>query len=97
MDGCIEGQERLLASLYCSIPHPPIRIPHSKVPPRGVEQAANSTGKVIFLEVGGAECGALGAPSAPADPDLAELIQCWPDLSDAARAGVLAMARAAAG
>ncbi len=45
---------------------------------------------------GGAESGAVGAESAPADPDLQRLIDAWPTLPDAVRAGIAAMVRAAA-
>lgn len=35
--------------------------------------------------------------SPPADPDLIAVIECWPDLPEAVKAGILAMVRAADG
>ena len=46
---------------------------------------------------GGAKSGAL-APQTPAiEPTLAALIDAWPTLPEAIRAGILAMVRAAGG
>ena len=44
---------------------------------------------------GGAESGALSEDSAPTDPDLAYIINQWPDLPAAIRAGIVAMVKAA--
>jgi hypothetical protein len=43
----------------------------------------------------GAESGALGAQNGPVDPDLAAVMEAWPGLPAAIRAGILAMVRAA--
>jgi len=42
----------------------------------------------------GAESGALGAREAPVDPDLAAVVDAWPTLPAAIKAGILAMVRA---
>ena len=43
----------------------------------------------------GAESGALAAREAPMDPALAAVIEAWPTLPEAIKAGILAMIRAA--
>ena len=69
----------------------------TSVPPRGLEPSANLLGNPTNPAPGGAESGAL-APKTPAiDPALAALIDAWPTLPDAIRAGILAMVRAAGG
>ena len=45
-------------------------------------------------DVGGAESGAVDTEKAPVDPDLARLIDGWPGLPEAAKAGIVAMVRA---
>jgi hypothetical protein len=47
------------------------------------------------LDQSGAECGALGAREAPIDADLAAVVDAWPELPSAIKAGILAMVRAA--
>jgi hypothetical protein len=47
------------------------------------------------LDQSGAECGALGAQNAPLAPDLAAVVDAWPKLPDAIKAGILAMVLAA--
>jgi hypothetical protein len=49
------------------------------------------------LDQSGAECGALGAQNAPLDPDLAAVVDAWPALPAAIKAGILAMVQAAGG
>ena len=44
---------------------------------------------------GGAESGAVDTEKAPIDPDLARLINAWPNLPEAIRAGIVAMVNAA--
>jgi hypothetical protein len=46
---------------------------------------------------GAAKSGAVFADSSPIDPDLAKIIDAWPNLPEAIRAGILAMVRAAGG
>ena len=40
---------------------------------------------------------AVGAENNPIDADLQAIIQCWPDLSDAVKAGIVAMIRESGG
>ena len=44
---------------------------------------------------GGAESGAVGAAEARIDADLALVIDAWPTLPEAIKAGILAMVQAA--
>jgi hypothetical protein len=61
----------------------------------GIEPAPKSSGNSGGRDQSGAECGALGAREAPADPDLAAVVDAWPTLREPIRAGILAMVRAA--
>jgi len=45
--------------------------------------------------VGGAESGALAPQTTAIDPSLAAIIDAWPMLPEAIRAGILALVRAA--
>jgi hypothetical protein len=51
--------------------------------------------KTAVRQAGGAESGALGAPMAPLDPDLAAVVDAWPTLPEPIRAGILGMIRTA--
>ena len=42
----------------------------------------------------GAESGAVDTETAPIDPDLAAVIDAWPGLPEAAKAGIVAIVRA---
>ena len=44
-----------------------------------------------------AKSGAAGAPKGPDDPNLAIIIQRWPDLPPAMKSGILAMVQATSG
>ncbi len=46
------------------------------------------------IDLGGAESGAVGDKGGPSDPDLQRLIDAWPLLPEAVKAGILAMVRA---
>ena len=61
----------------------------------GLERPAKPLRKQAIAETGGAESGALGGEFDPVDPDLAAVIEAWPKLPEAVRAGILAMVRAA--
>jgi len=65
------------------------------VPPDGAEHGPKSSGKQGVGNPSGAECGALGAREAPIDPELVAVVDAWPKLPQAIRAGILAMIRAA--
>jgi len=43
---------------------------------------------------GGAESGAVSPISGPIDPDLQRVIDAWPNLPEAAKAGIIAMVKA---
>jgi len=43
---------------------------------------------------GGAESGAVSPISGPIDPDLQRVIDAWPNLPEAVKAGILAMVKA---
>lgn len=58
---------------------------------------AENAGETREAGQSGAECGALGAQNAPLDPDLAAVVDAWPKLPEAIKAGILAMVKAAGG
>jgi len=47
--------------------------------------------KSVGFYESGAECGAVAARKAPLDPDLAAVVDAWPALPAAIKAGILAM------
>ena len=51
------------------------------VPPRGVEQGDQASGKSETPVQGGTVCGTADAQNPPLDPQLQLLIQRWPTLS----------------
>ena len=61
----------------------------------GLEVPRENAGETVDSNRGGAECGALGAREAPADPELAAVIEVWPTLPDAIRRAVLAIVESA--
>ena len=61
------------------------------MPPQGDELASFLPGKTQIPGTGGAESGAVGSKNAPIDPELQAVIDRWPDLPDALKAGILAM------
>ena len=76
------------AAIWCEA------LPDSQVPPRGVEQNAQSPGKTPALMESGTVCGTPGAPRAPLDADLRTICDAWPTLSPQMRAALLALLRA---
>jgi hypothetical protein len=70
---------------------------NAAIPPRGLEPSANSLDNSTNPASGGAESGALALQTFPIDPALAALIDAWPTLPEAIRAGIQAMVRAAGG
>ena len=61
----------------------------------GLEHTLNSSEQHAVSEIGGAESGAVAAETSSIDPDLQAVIEAWPMLPEAIKAGILAMARAA--
>ena len=60
----------------------------------GIEPPQRNTGETSFSHQGGAES---GAHNAPIDADLQAIIEQWPELPDAVKAGIVAMVKAADG
>jgi hypothetical protein len=60
----------------------------------GFEAPLENTGNSSGSDQSGAESGALGAREAPLDPELAVVVDAWPALPDAIKAGILALVRA---
>lgn len=58
---------------------------------------AQNAGNSIASDQSGAQSGALSAREAPLDPELAAVVDAWPALPAAIKAGILAMIRAAGG
>ena len=58
----------------------------------GIEPPLNSPGNSTGSVPGGAESGASTREIPAIDPDLARIVQAWPDLPPAIRAGILARA-----
>ena len=71
----------------------------ASLPPRGVEPAdvsGDNTGRLhTSPDSGGAESGAESPNSGQFDVDLQRVIDAWPALPQAVKAGVLAMVQAA--
>ncbi|MGD9721456.1 MAG: tyrosine-type recombinase/integrase [Pirellulales bacterium] len=65
-----------------------------KVEAAGIEPLASSSGKTESHAQCGAESGALGARVAPDDAGLAIVVEAWPGLPGAIRAGIVALIRA---
>ncbi len=66
---------------------------------RGLEHTPDSPKNTPIPDSSGAESGAPGAqstPTPPADPTLAKLVEAWPTLPEAVRAGIAAMIDASA-
>ena len=63
----------------------------------GAEHPAQNPGNTPLSELGGAESGAQAAPHPPNGSELHALINAWPTLPPAIRAGILAMVKAAEG
>ena len=69
----------------------------SSVGLRGLELPHENTGKTGVSDQSGTESGALGAQEAPLDPELAAVVDAWPALPEAIKAGILAMVETTAG
>jgi hypothetical protein len=63
----------------------------------GLEPLTKSTGKSPTSQSSGAESGALVAGEAQSEPRLSAVVEAWPMLPEAIKAGILAMIRAAIG
>ena len=75
-------------------PHTGQLISNQRTPPHNDSQGNKLPSKA---PTGAAARAAVSAENSPIDPDLQALIEAWPDLSDAVKAGILAMVRAARG
>jgi hypothetical protein len=64
---------------------------------KGSELPLNSSGNEGFPDESGAESGALDAEIEPKDPELGAIIDAWPTLPEALKAGILAMVRTVGG
>jgi len=99
-ENCRVSQETTQApdnqGLVQSIANPCYSVQLSIVPPRGVEQIADSSENQRVALQGGAESGALSGDSALSDPDLDIIVKVWPTLPEAVRRQVVALVRAAA-
>jgi hypothetical protein len=73
------------------------RIQSKLVEAAGIELPQESAGNWSAAEQSGAKSGALDKQNGPFDAELAEVVQAWPNLPEAIRAGILAMVRAARG
>ncbi|QDT75570.1 hypothetical protein I41_47810 [Lacipirellula limnantheis] len=71
------------------------RYPWVQVAGAGIEHPLQNGANSIGEGESGAECGALCAQEAPFDPELAAVVEAWATLSEAIKAGILAMVRAA--
>jgi len=56
---------------------------------RTLDLVSKTTEKTHISETGGAECGVPTVKTAPADPELARLVEAWPTLPDATRQQIL--------
>ena len=63
----------------------------------GIRTPSEISTKNVDFGQGGAESGALTPESTSIDPALATIIDAWPMLPEAIRAGILALVRAAGG
>jgi hypothetical protein len=61
------------------------------------EQTPENIGKTAFSDAMGADAGAVETKIGRFPPDLQALIDAWPALPEARKAGILAMVKAAAG
>jgi hypothetical protein len=59
--------------------------------PEGVERPPQNIGKTPVFQTGGANSGALSPDFVEIDPDLQRIVNAWPTLPEAMRAGILAM------
>jgi hypothetical protein len=61
------------------------------VTPTGFEHPPQNTGETAISEIGGAKSGAFSPDFEQIDPDLQSILDAWPTLPEAVRAGILAM------
>jgi len=59
--------------------------------PEGLERPPQNTGKTFVSKTRGAKSGALSPNIIPFDPDQQRILEAWPTLPEALRAGIMAM------
>ncbi len=62
---------------------------------RTPDQPLKAPKNTTLSETGGAESGARRAPDDTQDPDLRQVIDAWPALTEAVKAGIMEMVRSA--
>jgi len=60
----------------------------------GIEHGPKSSGNPGVGNQSGAQSGAVAARESPIDPEFAAVVNAWPALPEAIKAGILAMVRA---
>ena len=63
----------------------------------GIEHPPLALSKTPISETASAKSGAPKAENTPPDPDLAKIVQAWPELPEGIRSAVLAIVRNAVG
>ncbi len=79
-------QKKVFVALFCLLA---VAI----VPPRGVQNPQETLGNHGVSASVGANVGAITSTTAPIDPDLALLVECWPSLPAETKVDILTMVR----
>jgi hypothetical protein len=73
-----------------------MKVGHTGLEP-GCVTGSNDKGLRQSLEGGAAKCAANRDQNRPSDPHLTLIIDAWPKLPEAVKAGIMAMVKASAG